>query len=120
MLGQVWVVAEACDQPVGFAIASIHDGVAHLDELHVLPQHGGRGLGTGLIEAVGLWAWRSASPSLTLSTLLDVPWNAPFYSRRGFRILEPSEWSDSLRGLRGLEQRAGLPVDRRVMMGRDL
>lgn len=119
MLGQVWVVAEARDQPVGFAIASIHDGVAHLDELHVLPQHGGRGLGTTLIEAVGLWAWRSASPSLTLSTLLDVPWNAPFYSRRGFRVLEPSEWSDSLRGLRGLEQRAGLPVDRRVMMRRD-
>lgn len=117
--GQVWVVTEARDQPVGFATALIINGVAHLDDLHVLPQHGKRGLGTDLMDAVCLWAWRSASPCVTLSTLRDVPWNAPFYSRRGFRILDPAEWSDALRGLRCLEQSAGLPVDRRVMMRRD-
>jgi len=117
--GRIWVAAEARDQPVGFATASIRAGVAHLDDLHVLPEHGGRGLGTELIDAVCVWAWRSASPAMTLSTLSNVPWNAPFYARRGFRVLEQSEWSDSLSDLRELECRAGLPMQMRVMMRRE-
>jgi GNAT superfamily N-acetyltransferase len=118
--GRIWVATEAGDVPVGFATASIEDRVAHLDDLHVLPAHGSRGLGTELIEAVCGWAVKHGARALTLSTLLDVPWNAPFYLRRGFRILDRSEWPDSLSRLRELERGAGLPVDHRVMMLREV
>ena len=28
-------------------------------------------------------------PRITLSTFRDVPWNRPFYERRGFRVVDP-------------------------------
>ncbi len=117
--GRIWVATEGGDLPVGFATATIQEGVAHLDDLHVMPEHGRRGLGTELIDIVCKWAWERGSRALTLSTLLEVPWNAPFYLRRGFRILEQSELSHALASLRELEQRAGLPVEQRVMMQRE-
>jgi GNAT superfamily N-acetyltransferase len=120
LLGRVWVAADRRDRAVGFATASLVDGVAHLDDLHVDPDHGDRGLGTRLIEAVCLWAWREASTAVTLSTLRDVPWNEPFYTRRGFRTLRRKELSAGLKAQRTLERRAGLPVGKRVMMVREL
>lgn len=119
-LGRVWVGTDRRDRPVAFASVSMIDGHAHLDDLHVDPAHGSCGVGTRLIEAVCLWAWRTASTSVTLSTLRSVPWNQPFYSRRGFRPLRDDEIGRGLRALRDLEGRAGLPVAERVMMVREL
>jgi GNAT superfamily N-acetyltransferase len=119
-LGRVWVAAQQHEGVVAFATASLIDGNAHLDDLHVDPAHGSMGLGTRLIEAVCTWAWRAAATAVTLSTLREVPWNEPFYSKRGFRTLGESELGRGLRELRELEARAGLPVAERVMMVREL
>ena len=113
--GHLWV-ATAGDAPVGFAFMEIVGDAAHLDELDVHPDHGGRGIGTALVRAVCEWAARSDYAGVTLTTYRDVPWNAPFYQKLGFRVLPPAEYSDALRALVGHEAAMGLrPEDRYVM-----
>ena len=58
-------------------------------------------------------------PSLTgvdLGTLADVPWNAPFYARLGFRIVEPDALTPGLIALLEYEARRGLPARLRLVM----
>ena len=117
---QVWVAAGDDDRPVGFAVASTLDGNAHLDELDVHPDHSRRGIGTALVETVCEWARAAGHRAITLSTLRDVPWNAPFYARLGFRILAERELTQALRQLLESEARLGLPMKGRVLMRRDL
>ncbi len=118
--GMLWVAVDAGEQPVGFALVKLKDGGAHLDELGVHPAHGRRGLGTALVEAVCGWAREQGLPAVTLSTLRDVPFNAPFYERLGFVELPESEAGPDLRGVRRREQEAGFPMHRRVLMRRAL
>ena len=103
-------------EAVGFALVLEIGGFAHLEELDVLPPHGRKGLGSALLDAVCTWAGQGGYPAVTLSTFRDVPWNAPFYQRRGFRVVVPSELSDDHVQLVVSEQRRGLRPDLRVMM----
>ncbi len=117
---RLWVAADETDCPVGFALASIVGDNAHLDELDVHPAHGNRGLGTALVDAVCDWAKASGYRAITLTTLRHIPWNAPWYQRLGFRVLEDHELSATLRDLLHEEIQRGLPADRRVAMCRKL
>jgi GNAT superfamily N-acetyltransferase len=117
--GLLWVAADREDRPVGFAAASILDGYGHLDELDVLPRHGRAGLGSRLLDRVCEWASNNACSGVTLSTMQDIPWNAPFYQRRGFRIVATEDLSEGLIRLKKAEATAGLPMDRRVIMRRE-
>lgn len=116
--GTLWVAADAHDQPVGFALAGEVGINAHLDELDVHPDHGRQGLGTRLVATACAWAQQAGYPAITLTTLEYIPWNAPFYSRLGFKILSESELSPSLRALLQAEVEAGLPGEGRVAMQR--
>ena len=117
---RLWVAADEVDQPVGFALASVVGDNAHLDELDVHPAHGRRGLGAALVEAVCEWAKASGYHAITLTTLRHIPWNAPWYQRLGFRVLEENELSQALRDVLQEEIRRGLPADQRVAMRREL
>ncbi len=114
--GRLWVAADAHDQPVGFAVVSLVDGHAHLDEIDVHPDHGRRGLGRALVEQVCAWAADSGLPSVSLTTERDIPWNAPFYARLGFAVLPDSDLSAGLRAIVADETARGLAPDRRVVM----
>jgi GNAT superfamily N-acetyltransferase len=115
--GQLWVALDRKeDQPVGFAVASVLDRYAHLDELDVLIRHGRRGLGTRLVKTVCRWAYRRHLRGVTLSTLRAIPWNAPFYATLGFEVVPESELSEGMIRLRHLEALAGLPIGQRVIM----
>jgi len=116
--GRLWVAANSEGRPVGFAASSLLDGLGHLDELDVVPAHGRRGLGKRLLDRVCVWAWRNACRGVTLSTTRDIPFNEPFYRRCGFESLAESDLSPGLLRLREAERRAGLPMDRRVIMRR--
>lgn len=118
--GLLWAAADAQDQAVGFALADALVGSLHLDELDVLPEHGQRGLGRRLVETVIQHARRAGFPAVTLTTLDYVPWNAPFYQRLGFRILQPHERSAELQALLEDELARGLPAHGRVVMQLDL
>jgi GNAT superfamily N-acetyltransferase len=118
--GVLWVATNERDQPVGFATCSQIDGIAHLDEIDVLPQHGRRGVGSQLLHTVCTWARSRAQAAVTLSTTRGVPWNEPFYRRRGFREVAETAYTGGLRRLRAAEAAAGLPVSHRLIMKRDL
>lgn len=118
--GLLWVAVTERNRPVGFATCSRIDDAVHLDEIDVLPQYGRRGVGSLLLDVVCDWARARAYPAVTLSTTRGVPWNEPFYFRRGFRELAEDAYTTGLSRLRAAEQAAGLPVGRRVMMRRDL
>ncbi|MBZ5642790.1 MAG: GNAT family N-acetyltransferase [Acidobacteriia bacterium] len=114
--GRLWVAVPPSGDPVGFALVQEIGGFAHLEELDVLPQHGRKGVGSALLNAVCAWAAQGGYPAVTLSTFRDIPWNAPFYQRRGFRVVPSSELSAGHVQLVASEQSRGLRADLRVMM----
>lgn len=117
--GRLWTaVATASGRPVGFALATVVDGSAHLYELDVLPEHGRRGLGRALIRAVVEWARRQAFHGVTLTTFRHVAWNAPFYRRLGFREVPTPALTPEL--ARQLEREAARGLTRRLAMRLDL
>ncbi|MET0556569.1 MAG: GNAT family N-acetyltransferase, partial [Vicinamibacteria bacterium] len=73
-------------------------------------------LGRALLESTLAWARAAGYRTATLSTFRDVPWNAPFYARVGFRETAPDDASPELRALRAEEPANGLRLDRRVLM----
>ncbi len=117
---QIWVAIAPTGEPVGFAIVHRLATVAHLHELDIHPAHARRGLGRRLIEAVAAWAKGEGLRAITLTTFRDIPWNAPYYVRIGFRPLAAVELSAELRAISAAEAAAGLPVSERVCMCRDL
>lgn len=118
--GRLWVAVDAHDGPVGFAVAERLGDAGHLEEMDVLPEAGGQGLGTLLIEAVCAWATAQKLPAVTLCTFRDVAWNAPFYARRGFVVLQEDELGPALRARRLEEAARGLGLEDRVCMRRAL
>jgi len=105
--GTAWVAVEG-ERIVGYAIASVVDGAAHLDQISVAGDAGGRGIGRELVERVAAWARAAGRQHLTLTTFRDVPWNAPLYRRLGFTDLADAELTGDLGELRAGERRRGL------------
>jgi predicted DCC family thiol-disulfide oxidoreductase YuxK/GNAT superfamily N-acetyltransferase len=118
--GRIWVAVGPDGQPVGFAVANVLDGAAHLEELDVVPEAGRQGIGRRLLETVSVWAAGHGFSRLTLSTFRDVPWNEPFYRRAGFTPLDPDALSPALRAVRVREAQLNIPMDRRVIMARPI
>jgi GNAT superfamily N-acetyltransferase len=114
--GWLWVAAGSDDRAVGFALLVEIDGFVHLDELDVLPAHGRQGLGSALLATVCAWAEANNYGGVSLSTFRYVPWNAPFYARRGFRVLPAGELTPGLASLVASERARGLRTDLRVVM----
>ena len=80
-------VATVSNEVVGYALAGVRDGSAHLEQVSVHPDHAGQRIGADLIDAVTSWARDRGDDRLTLTTFADVPWNAPYYRKLGFRAL---------------------------------
>lgn len=113
-------VAETGGARVGFALAGEVDANAHLFEIDVLPERGRCGIGSALLESVCAEAASRGYPAITLTTLRDVPWNAPFYAKRGFVEFDEAAWGERLRGIVGRERLLGFPAGLRVAMRRTL
>ncbi|HEX2890536.1 GNAT family N-acetyltransferase [Vineibacter terrae] len=116
----LWVAVDGINRPLGFALLTTVGGEAYLHQLSVLPRAAGRGIGSALIENACDAARAAGHRTLLLSTYDGVPWNAPFYARRGFGIVPPGAYTRALRGLRQEEIRLGHPAWRRVLMRRAL
>jgi GNAT superfamily N-acetyltransferase len=114
--GQLWVAVDRDDVVVGFAITREVDRTIYLQEMDVDPKHGQRGIGTALIETISDWAKFHRYGTISLSTFSDLPWNAPFYAKLGFRMLEESELTIGFQQIRRQEMEAGLPISERVIM----
>jgi len=117
--GFILVVAGEGGVAVGFVHVIETDGIAHLEQLSVLPAMARRGLGRALVLAAMDEGARRGHQEMTLRTYADVPWNAPFYAAVGFRPSEPA--TAFHRGLLAAEEGLGLSrYGRRLQMTADL
>ena len=119
-VGRLWVAADGANRPIGFALLRNLDGKAWLHQLSVLPRHDGRGIGGALLEQVCTKARQERHGSIFLSTYLGVAWNAPFYARRGFRVVSLADYTAAMRRERAHERQIGHPLWRRCIMRRVL
>jgi GNAT superfamily N-acetyltransferase len=85
----VWV-AENDGVLAGFVITRRHDAELHVVELAVHLDHQRKGIGRDLMNAATQAARDAGCAAVTLTTFRGVVWNAPFYRRLGFEILEAS------------------------------
>jgi GNAT superfamily N-acetyltransferase len=105
--------------PVAFVRLDEVDGLAHIEELAVIPKWMRQGIGSALVERACEWARAHDYPAITLTTYADVPWNGPYYAKRGF--MEVADSSPGLRAVRDQERGVGLDaVGRRIVMRRAL
>lgn len=69
-----------------------------------------------LLERVIESARQMGYPAVTLTTFREVPWNAPFYTRLGFAMLDELTLPAGLAAKREQETRHGLPPESRCAM----
>jgi GNAT superfamily N-acetyltransferase len=110
---RLWVALTEDRTPVGFAMADVVDGCAHLDEMDVIPDFGGQGIGTRLMQSLIDWARSGNYPAITLITFRHVP-------KMGFVSMQPCEIGEELASLLREESEAGIDVLKRVCMRLDL
>lgn len=118
--GRSWVAVDAGDQPIGYVVVDVVDGDAHIEQVSVLPDHQGHGVGRALMDVVEQWARETGRPAITLTTFTDVAWNAPLYRHLGYDALAGSEFGPELRSLVAEEAAHGLDPETRVCMRKRL
>ena len=114
--GRAWAAADEATGVVGFVLVDEIDRAAHVEQVSVIPDRQGQGIGRALIEHVEAWAIRRGLKGLTLTTFDHVPWNRPLYEHLGFRVLAEGEMSPGLRAIRATEAAHGLDPALRVAM----
>lgn len=117
--GHAWVAAEDDGTVVAYLVAGPVDGAFHIEQVTVHPDAARRRVGQALIACAADCARDQDLAALTLTTFADVPWNAPYYERLGFRRLTGAELTPGLRGIRATEAELGLDRWPRVCMRRE-
>ncbi|GAA2121783.1 GNAT family N-acetyltransferase [Kitasatospora saccharophila] len=118
--GLAWVAVDDEDRPAGYLLAERIDGALHVEQVSVHPAHARRGIGRTLLEHAAARARAEGLPALTLTTFADVPWNAPYYARCGFRPVPDDALGPGLREVRAREAAHGLDRWPRLVMRREL
>ncbi|MET9953328.1 GNAT family N-acetyltransferase [Streptomyces sp. NPDC006339] len=120
--GRAWVAVDREDRPVAYLLMDAVDGAAHIEQVSVHPDVARRGVGRALIEHVAAAAREQGLTALTLTTFAEVPWNAPYYARLGFRHVGEGDpaLTEGLRAISRAEAAHGLAAWPRVCMRREL
>ncbi|MFF7865349.1 GNAT family N-acetyltransferase [Streptomyces qaidamensis] len=118
--GRCWVASGPQDRPVAYLLAEPVDGALHVEQVSVHPRAARRGVGRALLAHAADRARGEGLTSLTLTTFTDVPWNAPYYERLGFRPLPEADLTPGLRAIRASEAELGLDRWPRVCMRKPL
>ena len=112
-----WVAFEdETEMIVGFIIAEIVEESFHIVEVSVADTHQQKGIGSKLFNVAFSEAKGLGLLSTTLTTFIDVAWNAPYYERLGFVTLTEDEMPSYLKRVLENEAKAGLPRNRRCAM----
>jgi GNAT superfamily N-acetyltransferase len=117
--GRIWVAQDG-DVVVGYVMAEVLDGNAHVAQVSVDPAWSRRGTGRRLVAVVEDWGRAAGLPATTLTTFRDVPFNGPYYARLGYRELAPEEIGPELAATMAREAALpGIDADRRCAMRKD-
>jgi len=112
---RLWVSVTGDDRPAGAMLVLPRDGDLYIRQLDVHPDFSGQKRTVGLVRAVKRFFGGRGLARLTLTTFRDVPWNAPYYERIGFALID----GDSLSGALAealTEEASRYPVEHRVAM----
>lgn len=85
--GLLWIATDD-DISVGQLTAAEGPKGLLIVQIDVLPQYQRRGIGRALIARAEAEARARALPGLWLRTFRNIPWNAPFYAKLGFEIID--------------------------------
>lgn len=113
-------VVDVDGRAAGYLQSEVVDDCAHVEQVSVDPAHIGQRVGRALLDDNTARARAAGLAGVTLTTYVDVPWNAPYYRRRGFRIIGDEEITPGLAALRAQEIRRGLDRWPRCCMRLDL
>ena len=116
--GGLWVACLDGERPVAaLRFRPLGDSL-YIEQIEVLPAFSGLRLGAALLDWADDLAREAGCAALVLSTFRDIPWNAPWYGRIGFEVIDvlPPE----LETLRSEHLARGLDESRRVFMRRDV
>ncbi|MBB6189275.1 4-diphosphocytidyl-2-C-methyl-D-erythritol kinase [Rhodanobacter sp. MP7CTX1] len=118
--GLVWVALNEASVPVGFVWLDTEGGddAIAVAEIDVLPEYGQRGIGADLLEHACEWARAAGFRRIDLGTLADVRWNAPFYAKHGFALVDKQD--PAFAYARQRDEENGFPDRLRVFMSRPL
>lgn len=109
-------VAEVDGAIVGWIYEGRIEGELCIGQVSVAAAFGRRGLGTALVRDVIERARERGEPSIVLNTQRNIPWNAPWYERLGFRVVDRNAWSSALERLAEAQTAEGLDWSSRVHM----
>ncbi|PWC22939.1 GNAT family N-acetyltransferase [Brenneria roseae subsp. roseae] len=115
LLGFCWVIVDD-DTPIGFLSAEVIEDELHIWQLAVRCERQGEGYGSALIKKAIEMAYKHVLSAITLTTFSHVPWNAPFYARMGFNLLDKNAISERLKKTMMSEAEHGLPLAWRCAM----
>lgn len=118
--GTSWVATQPDDRPVGYVLVDELDGLAHIEQVSVLPDQQGNGHGRALVERVAEWARATGRLGITLTTYGHIPWNRPLYEHLGFRVLDDADLGPELAARRADEAAAGMDPALRVAVRLDV
>ncbi|WP_369026872.1 GNAT family N-acetyltransferase [Qipengyuania sp. RANM35] len=110
------LVAELDGRIIGLAAAVPFSRELHLEELSVGCDWQGQGAGALLLSALCIDARASGFQAVTLETFCEVPWNRPFYGRRGFEVVEDLAAHPRLKEDLDRKISAGMPAHVRCAM----
>ncbi|CAI2481713.1 GNAT family N-acetyltransferase [Serratia plymuthica] len=113
---QEWVAESASGEVAGFIAVLPQQQDWHIAELSVAADWQRRGIGRRLIAEVAMQAKSQGAQRLTLTTFIDVPWNAPYYRRLGFQPIAAVRLNLPLRQRLAEEAAQGFVVGSRCAM----
>ncbi|PHM63575.1 acetyltransferase [Xenorhabdus ishibashii] len=116
--GNSWVALNEESWPIGFILAKPLDDGLHIMELSVHESWQRKGIGKALIEKVIQVAEQRHLSAVTLTTFRYVNWNAPFYHKLGFEILDSQQLSEPLQQILQSEIDYGFAEEQRCAMKR--
>ncbi|KAH7114368.1 acyl-CoA N-acyltransferase [Dendryphion nanum] len=82
--------------PIAFILIHLHPHTSsytstHLTQISVHPSYFRQGIATQLLSFLISWSRAQGHRTIDLTTFASVPWNRPFYEKRGFRVLSEGE-----------------------------
>lgn len=111
-----WLAESAAGEVAGFIAVVPQSQDWHIAELSVGVHWQRQGIGRRLLIEVAAQAALLGAQRLTLTTFIDVPWNAPYYRRLGFRPIAAERLSPSLRAGLAEEVAQGFAAGSRCAM----
>ncbi|WP_411752545.1 GNAT family N-acetyltransferase [Serratia sp. (in: enterobacteria)] len=111
-----WVMVSPTGQIAGFIAVQSFAHSWHIAELSVAADWQRQGVGKHLIDEVARLALRLGMQRLTLTTFVQVAWNAPYYQRLGFRTIPVARLDAYLRHLLAQEAEQGFADNSRCAM----